>query len=54
VKRTFASRLGVSTYLAMLPSGLQYQCHMLGAAPSKAHLERVLPRKVKEWLGLPV
>jgi hypothetical protein len=54
MSRTFASRLGVSTYLAMLPSGLQYQCHMLGAAPSKAHLERVLPRKVKEWLGLPV
>jgi hypothetical protein len=38
----------------MLPSGIQYQFHMLGATPSKQYLEKTLPRKVKEWIGLPV
>lgn len=37
-----------------MPSGLQYQFHMLANPPSKQHLERTLPKKVKEWVGLPV
>ena len=45
---------GVSTYLSNLPSGLQYQFRMLANPPSKPYLERTLPKKVKEWVGLPV
>lgn len=45
---------GVSNCKGVLPSGREFNFNILGANPSREYLEKVLPRKVKIWLGLPV
>jgi hypothetical protein len=49
---------GISAGKTRLPSvinsGMEFRYHLLGQWPNKEYLEKNLPRKVKNWLGLPV
>eukprot|EP01034_Spumella_vulgaris_P024589 gene24589-30955_t len=45
---------GVSVHKTLLPTGREFQFHMLAAAPNREHLDRELPKKVKIYLGMPV
>jgi hypothetical protein len=43
---------GVATHKARTPSGHELQVRLLGQPPAKAHLEKVLPLKIKKWIGI--
>lgn len=44
--------LGISTYHSIQSSGIEFECKILGAPPTKGYLEEILPKKLKIWLGL--
>ncbi len=44
----------MSIHKTLLPTGREFQLHILAAAPSREHLDKELPKKVKMYLGMPV
>jgi hypothetical protein len=45
---------GKTRLSSVINSGMEFRYHLLGQWPNKEYLEKNLPRKVKNWLGLPV
>lgn len=44
--------IGLSIHKSRTPSGHELQVRMLGQPPTKAHVEKVLPNKIKRWIGM--